>query len=128
MRVVFKPSPSVSHKYRVVLPSKVAFDIGSIHTEDYTDHKNTRLMRAHLIRRGAKIPREVRIETDENEIHRGMLHVNESYNEDWDDPHNKLFWDRWLLWSYTNVEHSKLWLAMRHGILFMPYDDNFTCI
>jgi hypothetical protein len=25
-----------------------------------------------------------------------------------------------MLWSYPNIDHAKLWMAMRKGILFMP--------
>ena len=73
MHVVLKSSPTLTHKYRVTLPNKKTIDIGSMDSPDYTDHGNPRLMRAHLLRKGAEIPREVRVETDLYEIHRGML-------------------------------------------------------
>ena len=39
-------------------------------------------MRAHLIRKGAIIPKKLRIETNHHEIHRGMLAVEESEKEE----------------------------------------------
>jgi hypothetical protein len=102
MHVIFKPSPSVTHKYRVMLPNKRAIDFGTKDAPDYTDHRNSRLMRAHLIRRGAIIPRKIRDQ------------------EDWDDYFRADYWERWLLWTYPNVEHAKLFMTMRKGILFMP--------
>jgi len=120
MHVVFRPSPSVTHKYRVMLPNKRAIDFGSRDTPDYTDHRNSRLMRAHLLRRGAVMPEKLRIETDPKEIHRGMLMVDKSDAEDWEDYFSRDYWERWLLWTYPNVEHAKLFMTMRKGILFMP--------
>jgi hypothetical protein len=120
MHVVFKPSPSVTHKYRVMLPNKRAIDFGLKGAPDYTDHGNSRLMRAHLIRRGAVMSKKLRIETDPQEIQRGMLLVDESDQEDWEDYFRADYWERWLLWSYPNVEHAKLFMTMRKGILFMP--------
>jgi len=120
MHVVFRPSPSVAHKYRVMLPNKRAIDFGSRDTPDYTDHRNSRLMRAHLLRRGAVMPEKLRIETDPKEIHRGMLMVDKSDAEDWEDYFSRDYWERWLLWTYPNVEHAKLFMTMRKGILFMP--------
>src|SRR5210317_1942808 len=78
MHVVLKPSPSVVHKYRVILPSKRAIDFGKKSVQYYTDHGDAHLMRAHLIRKGAVIPKKLRIETNHHEIHRGMLAVDES--------------------------------------------------
>jgi len=120
MHVIFRPSPSVAHKYRVMLPNKRAIDFGSRDTPDYTDHRNSRLMRAHLLRRGAVMPEKLRIETDPKEIHRGMLMVDKSDAEDWEDYFSRDYWERWLLWTYPNVEHAKLFMTMRKGILFMP--------
>jgi len=120
MHVVFRPSPSVTNKYRVMLPNKRAIDFGSRDTPDYTDHRNSRLMRAHLLRRGAVMPEKLRIETDPKEIHRGMLMVDKSDAEDWEDYFSRDYWERWLLWTYPNVEHAKLFMTMRKGILFMP--------
>lgn len=120
MHVVFRPSPSVAHKYRVMLPNKRAIDFGSRDTPDYTDHRNSRLMRAHLLRRGAVMPKKLRTETDPKEIHRGMLMVDKSDAEDWEDYFSRDYWERWLLWTYPNVEHAKLFMTMRKGILFMP--------
>jgi len=120
MHVVFKSSPSVTHKYRVMLPNKRAIDFGAKGSPDYTDHGNPRLMRAHLLRHGAVIPKKLRIETDPHEIQRGMLMVDESDQEDWEDYFRADYWERWLLWTYPNVEHAKLFMTMRKGILFMP--------
>jgi len=120
MHVVFRPSPSVAHKYRVMLPNKRAIDFGSRDTPDYTDHCNSRLMRAHLLKRGAVVPKKLRTETDPKEIHRGMLMVDKSDAEDWEDYFSRDYWERWLLWTYPNVEHAKLFMTMRKGILFMP--------
>ena len=59
MHVVLQTSPSVAHKYRVLLPNKRAVDFGRVDFRDYTDHGNPKIMRAHLITRGAVIPNEV---------------------------------------------------------------------
>lgn len=77
-------------------------------------------MRAHLLGKGAIIPEKLQIETDLGEIHRGMLMVDECVYEDWDDYFSVEFWERWLLWSYPNINHAKLWMTMRKGVLFMP--------
>jgi hypothetical protein len=50
MHVVLQPSPSVAHKYRVILPNKRAVDFGEKRIEHYPDHGNPRLMRAQLLR------------------------------------------------------------------------------
>src|SRR5210317_406689 len=77
MHVVFQPSPSVTHKYRVTLPNHRSIDFGNKGVSTYSEHGNPRLMRAHLLRKGAIIPKKVRLETDPYEIHRGMLMVDE---------------------------------------------------
>ena len=123
MHVVLKSSPTLTHKYRVTLPNKKTIYIGSMDSPDYTDHGNPRLMRAHLLRKGAEIPREVRVETDLYEIHRGMLYADTSTEENWNDPSRAGYWERWVLWSYPSVEHAKLWMTMRKGILFMPTEE-----
>jgi len=82
-------------------------------------------MRAHLLRRGAVMPKKVRVETDPYEIHRGMLMINESTKEDWDDYFRADYWERWILWSYPNVHHAKLFMTMKKGILFMPTKEDF---
>jgi hypothetical protein len=123
MHVVLTPSPTVTHKYRVLLPNKKTFDIGSLMSPDYTDHRNPRLMRAHLLRKGAQIPRDLRIETDPYEIHRGMLYADTSTEENWDDPFRAGYWERWLLWSYPNVNQAQLWMTMRKNVLFMPTEE-----
>jgi len=128
MYVVLKPSPSVSHKYRVILPNTRAIDFGDKDCQDYTDHRNPRLMRAHLLRHGAVVSKKVRVERDTTEIHREMLHVCESRDEDWDDFYRAEYWDRWLLWSYPTVHQSKLFMTMRKGILFMPTNEDFWYI
>lgn len=123
MHVVLTPSPTVTHKYRVLLPNKKTFDIGSLMSPDYTDHGNPRLMRAHLLRKGAQIPKDLRIETDPYEIHRGMLYADTSTEENWDDPFRVGYWERWLLWSYPNVNQAQLWMTMRKNVLFMPTEE-----
>tara|TARA_B110000305_G_C19276701_1_gene557206 strand:- start:532 stop:936 length:405 start_codon:yes stop_codon:yes gene_type:complete len=120
MHVVLKPSPSVTHKLRVTLPNQRSIDFGQKGVEHYIDHGNPRLMRAHLIRKGAIIPKELRIETDPYEIQREMLRVKESTEEDWEDFFRAEYWERWLLWSYPNLNKAKLFMTMRHGMLFMP--------
>src|SRR5210317_906377 len=125
MHVVLRPSPSVSHKYRVILPTKRAIDFGKKGVEHYPDHGNARLMRAHLIRKGAVIPKELRIETNPYEIHRGMLMIDESTEEDWDDYFRADYWERWILWSYPNINHAKLFMTMQKGMLFMPTKEDF---
>jgi hypothetical protein len=120
MHVVLKPSPSVTHKLRVTLPNQRSIDFGQKVVEHYIDHGNPRLMRAHLIKKGAIIPNELRIETDPYEIQREMLRVKESTEEDWEDFFGAEYWERWLLWSYPNLNKAKLFMTMRHGMLFMP--------
>jgi len=120
MRVVLTPSLSRVHKYRVILPNKRSINFGQVGVEDYTDHHDSRRMRTHLIEKGAIIPETLRLETDVHEIHRGMLMIDHSAREDWDDWYSSEYWERWMLWSYPNVDHAKLWMAMRKGILFMP--------
>ena len=73
MHVVLQPSPSVAHRYRVTLPNKRTVDFGKKDVLYYSDHGDPRLMRAQLLRRGAVIPKELRVERDLGEIHRGML-------------------------------------------------------
>ena len=96
------------------------FDFGQKGVEHYIDHGNPRLMRAHLIKKGAIIPNELRIETDPYAIQREMLRVKESTEEDWEDFFGAEYWERWLLWSYPNLNKAKLFMTMRHGMLFMP--------
>ena len=120
MHVVLEPGLSVNHNYRVVLPNKRAIEFGRVGIENYTTHGNPKLMRAHLLGKGAIIPEKLQIETDLGEIHRGMLMVDECVYEDWDDYFSVEFWERWLLWSYPNINHAKLWMTMRKGVLFMP--------
>jgi hypothetical protein len=125
MHVVLKPSPSVSHKYRVILPSKRAIDFGQKGVQYYPDHGDARLMRAHLIRKGAVIPKKLRIETNHHEIHRGMLGVDESEKEDWEDYFRADFWERWMLLSYPDVNKAKLFMTMQKGVLFIPTPNDF---
>ena len=120
MHVTLRPSPSVTHKYRVTFPNQRAIDFGQKGVQHYMDHGNPRLMRAHLLRKGAVIPKELRIETNPLEIHRGMLMVDESTEEDWGDYFRADFWERWLLWSYPDVNKAKLFMTMNKGMLFMP--------
>jgi hypothetical protein len=120
MHVVLQPSPSVAHKYRVILPNKRAIDFGKKHVEYYVDHGNPRLMRAQLLRKGAILPKNLRIERDQYEIHRGMLKVNESSTEDWEDFFRDEYWERWLLHAYPNISKAKLYMTMSQGVLFMP--------
>ena len=123
MHVVLTQSPLVSRKYRVLLPNRNTIDIGSLMTPDYTDHRDPSLMREHLLQRGAQIPKGLRIETDPYEIHRGMLYADTSTEENWDDPFRAGYWERWLLWSYPNVNQAQLWMTMRKNILFMPTEE-----
>ena len=81
-------------------------------------------MRAHLIGKGAIVSDELRVEADYGEIHRGMLMIDESTEEDWDDWFSREYWERWMLWSYPNIHQAKLWMTMRKGILFMPTADD----
>ena len=75
MHVVLQPSPSVTHRYRVTLPNQRTIDFGERGLNYYPDHGNPRLMRAQLLRKGAIIPKELRVERDPGEIHRGMLRI-----------------------------------------------------
>jgi hypothetical protein len=77
-------------------------------------------MRAQLLRKGAIIPKELRIETNPYEIQKEMLKIRESSKEDWEDFFRAEYWERWILWSYPNVNKAKLSMTMSHGILFMP--------
>jgi|TARA_B110000967_G_scaffold151091_1_gene155119 hypothetical protein len=124
MHVVLTPSPSIAHKYRVILPNKRAIDFGEKRIEHYPDHGNARLMRAHLLRKGAIIPKELRIERDQSQIHRGMLKIKESSKEDWDDFFRGEYWERWLLYTYTDINKAKLYMTMSQGILFMPQSED----
>lgn len=126
MHVTLTQSPAVNYRYRVILPNKRALDFGVRQGQnDYTVHRDPMLMRHQLAERGGKIPYDVRMETDPHEIHRSMLYVDQSTREDWDDPHSRDFWDRWLLMSYPTVHQAKLFMTMRKGMLFMPTSDNF---
>ncbi len=123
MHVVLKSSPTLTHKYRVTLPNKKTIDIGSMDSPDYTDHRDPGMMRVHLLEKGAQIPRELRLETDPYEIHRGMLYAVTSTEENWEDPFRVGYWERWLLWSYPNVNQAQLWMTMQKNILFMPTEE-----
>ncbi len=125
MHVVLNQSPSLIHKYRVTLPNKKCIDFGSVSVEDYTTHQDPRLMRAHLIGKGANISSELCEEVDCVKIHKGMLLVDESSEEDWGDWFSQEYWDRWILWSCPTVHQAKLWLTMRHDIRFLPTVDAF---
>ena len=120
MHVVLQPSPSVTHKLRVTLPSQRTIDFGERSVQHYPDHGNPKLMRAHLIRKGAILPKKLRIETDPGEIHREMLRIDKSTKEDWEDMYAAAYWDRWLLWTYPTLHQAKLFMTMRKGVLFMP--------
>lgn len=125
MHIIFTPSPSVAHKYRVVLPDKRAIDFGAKCERHYIDHGNPIVMRNRLIERGAILPDKLQIESEPIEIHRQMLKVNKSCTEDWEDMYTREYWDRWILWSYPTVEKAKLFMTMKHGMLFMPIPENF---
>ena len=120
MHVVLQPSPTITHKYRVTLPNKRSIDFGEKGFQHYPDHGNPRLMRAQLLRKGAIVPKELRIETNPYEIQKEMLKIKESSKEDWEDFFRAEYWERWILWSYPNVNKAKLSMTMSHGILFMP--------
>lgn len=120
MHVVLKPSPSVTHKYRVTLPNHRFVDFGTKTERDYTDHGNPRMMRARLLRHGAVMSRKLRTERDPVEIHREMLRVTKSRTEDWDNFYSAEYWDRWLLFTYPTMHQAKLFMTMQQGILFMP--------
>ena len=124
MHVVLQPSPSITHKYRVILPSKRAIDFGESGVQHYIDHGNPRLMRAHLIRKGAIIPKKLRIERDPYEIQNEMLKIRESSKEDWEDFFRAEYWERWILWTYPSVTKAKINMTMRQGILFMPVSED----
>lgn len=125
MQVILKPSPSKVHHYRIVLPSKVAIDIGHVSETYYVQHKCPFRMRKQLLERGATISPEIMDETDPYEIHRKMLYVGNSTQEDWDNYNTREYWERWLLFSYPTTHQSKLWMTMQQGILFMPRPDDF---
>jgi len=124
MHVVLQPSPSITHKYRVILPSKRAIDFGESGVQHYIDHGNPRLMRAHLLRKGAIIPKKLRIERDPYEIQNEMLKIRESSKEDWEDFFRAEYWERWILWTYPSVTKAKINMTMRQGILFMPVSED----
>jgi hypothetical protein len=125
MHVVFQPSPSITHKYRITLPNKRAIDFGQAGVQYFPDHHNPRLMRAQLLRKGAIIPKELRIERDQSQIHREMLQIKESSKEDWEDFFRAEYWERWLLYTYPDINKAKLYMTMSQGILFMPTKEDF---
>lgn len=128
MYVVLQPSPSITHKLRVTLPNKRSIDFGEKGVQHYPDHANPRLMRAQLLRKGAIIPKELRIERDQYEIQKGMLRVKESSQEDWEDFFRAEYWERWLLYTYPNINKAKLSMTLSHGVLFLPTtQDLLTC-
>ena len=124
MHVVLQPSPSITHKYRVTLPNKRAIDFGQTGVQYFPDHRNPRLMRAQLLRKGAIIPKELRIERNQYEIQKGMLKIKESSEEDWEDCFRAEYWERWVLHTYPNVDKAKLFMTMNKGILFMPQPED----
>jgi hypothetical protein len=81
-------------------------------------------MRAHLLRKGAIIPKKLRIERDPYEIQNEMLKIKESSKEDWEDFFRAEYWERWILWTYPNVTKAKINMTMRQGILFMPVSED----
>ena len=125
MQVIFKTSPSVGHKYQVILPNKIPIHFGKKNVLDYTDHRDPMMMRKQLIARGGIVPLHVCLEEDTYEVHREMLMVKKSTEEDWDDINTPEYWERWLLYSYPTLHQSKLWMTMREGILFQPCSDDF---
>ena len=125
MYVVIQPSPTVTHKLRVILPNKRSIDFGERGVQYYPDHGNPRIMRAQLLRKGAIIPKELRIERDQSQIHREMLQIKESSKEDWEDFFRDEYWERWLLYTYPDINKAKLYMTMSQGILFMPTKEDF---
>lgn len=125
VHVVLRPSPCRNHTFRVLLPSKRTFDIGHVDKPTYLHHFDPFQVRDTLLERGGIMSEEVKEETDPHELHRKLLWVDESTEEDWDDFNSKEFWDRWLLWSFPNLNQAQLWCAMRKGVLFMPIEDGF---
>ena len=124
MHVVLQPSPSITHKLRVILPSKRVIDFGERGVQYYTDHGNPRIMRAQLLRKGAIIPKELRVERNQSQIHREMLQIKESSKEDWEDFFRNEYWERWLLYTYPDINKAKLYMTMSQGILFMPQPED----
>lgn len=128
MHVVLTPSPSITHRFRITLPSHRTIDFGREGVKYYIDHGNPRLMRAQLLRKGAIIPKKLRIERDQYEIHREMLKITESSKEDWEDYFRADFWERWMLYTYSDVNKSKLFMTMNKGVLFVPtLQDIWNC-
>ena len=125
MHVVLQPSPSITHKLRVILPSKRVIDFGERGVQYYTDHGNPRIMRAQLLRKGAIIPKELRVERNQSQIHREMLQIKESSKEDWEDFFRAEYWERWLLYTYPDINKAKIYMTMSQGILFMPTKEDF---
>ena len=125
MHVVLRNSPSRGHRYRVTLPNRRHIDFGSPYVESYVDHKDPIRMRMELHMRGAVIPESLHDEMDPHEIHREMLSIDTSVKYDWHDEFSRDYWDRWLLQSYPTVHQAKLYMTMRKGILFMPFEDDF---
>jgi|TARA_B110000114_G_scaffold24934_1_gene24535 hypothetical protein len=125
MHVVLQPSPSITHKLRVILPSKRVIDFGERGVQYYTDHGNPRIMRAQLLRKGAIIPKELRVERNQSQIHREMLQIKESSKEDWEDFFRNEYWERWLLYTYPDINKAKIYMTMSQGILFMPTKEDF---
>jgi|TARA_R110002094_G_scaffold113608_1_gene109718 hypothetical protein len=82
-------------------------------------------MRAQLLRKGAIIPKEMRIERDQYQIQRDMLQIKESTQEDWEDFFRAEYWERWILHTYPDINKAKLYMTMSQGILFMPTKEDF---
>lgn len=120
MYAAITSSPVIHCKYRVTLANKQSIDFGTPGIPDFTEHRNSELMREHLLRKGAIIPKKVLLETNPLEIQRGMLYVCESNDEDWDNIYTEEYWERWLLWSYADINLAKMWMTMQNDILFVP--------
>jgi hypothetical protein len=57
-----------------------------------------------------------------------MLKITESSKEDWEDYFRADFWERWILYTYSDVNKSKLFITMNKGVLFVPTpQDMWNC-
>ena len=45
--------------------------------------------------------------------------------EEWEDYFRAEYWERWILWSYPDVNKAKLYMTMTKGVLFMPHPEDF---
>lgn len=125
MIVTLIPSPYAVYKHRVILPNQKIIDFGRTNIVDYTEHQDPRQVRRYLLERGAVVPEELRFEKNFKKVHEGMLMVDSSRYENWNNFEDPKYWERWLLWSQPSILEAQIWLTMKDNILFQSIPDNF---